>query len=128
MGNDVKATVACELLPTGYHKLMEGFGGAGETIRSAEQIPAAPERAFASAIPYLITVRILVARFPQPVRIPHRPFLTSTTVAACRPFPIPVSPDTRQWSTSSSEVSPLQLLNRHLSQPRSGSSESYCST
>ena len=34
----VTDTVACELLPTRYDKVMEGFGGGGETIESASQI------------------------------------------------------------------------------------------
>jgi acetolactate synthase-1/2/3 large subunit len=57
-------TVACELMPTRYDKVMEGFGGAGETIWSAQQVQPALERAFASAIPYLINVRIRGARSP----------------------------------------------------------------
>jgi acetolactate synthase-1/2/3 large subunit len=60
----VTDTVACELLPTGYDKVMEGFGGGGETIWSAEQLAPALERAFAAGGPYLINVRIRGARSP----------------------------------------------------------------
>jgi acetolactate synthase I/II/III large subunit len=60
----VTNTVACELLPTRYDKVMEGFGGSGETICSVEQIAPALERAFASTVPYLINVQIRGARSP----------------------------------------------------------------
>jgi len=51
-------TVACELRETCYDKVMEGFGGAGETIESASQIGPALNRAFQAEVPYLINVRI----------------------------------------------------------------------
>ena len=51
-------TVACELRETCYDKVMEGFGGAGETIESASQIGPALNRAFQAGVPYLINVRI----------------------------------------------------------------------
>ena len=51
-------TVACELRETRYDKVMEGFGGAGETIESAEQIGAALQRAFNARMPYVINARI----------------------------------------------------------------------
>lgn len=51
-------TVACELRETRYDKVMEGFGGAGETIESADQISPALARALHARVPYLINVRI----------------------------------------------------------------------
>ncbi|HVW86704.1 MAG TPA: thiamine pyrophosphate-dependent enzyme, partial [Bryobacteraceae bacterium] len=60
----VTNTVACELLPTRYDKVMEAFGGGGETIERAEEIGPALERAFAAGVPYLINVKIRGARSP----------------------------------------------------------------
>jgi acetolactate synthase-1/2/3 large subunit len=60
----VTNTVACELLPTRYDKVMEAFGGGGETIEKAEEIGPALERAFAARVPYLINVKIRGARSP----------------------------------------------------------------
>lgn len=60
----VNNTVACELLPTRYDKVMEGFGGAGETVETEAEIGPAMERAFRSTVPYLINVRIRGARSP----------------------------------------------------------------
>ncbi|MDP9169829.1 MAG: thiamine pyrophosphate-binding protein, partial [Acidobacteriota bacterium] len=57
-------TVACELLPTRYDRVMQGFGGDGETIQHADEIGSALARAFASGMPYLINVRIRGARSP----------------------------------------------------------------
>jgi thiamine pyrophosphate-dependent acetolactate synthase large subunit-like protein len=51
-------TVACELRETRYDKVMEGFGGAGETIERAEQTGPALHRAFAAGVPYVINAKI----------------------------------------------------------------------
>jgi acetolactate synthase-1/2/3 large subunit len=60
----VTDTVACELLPTRYDRVMEGFGGGGETIESAAEIAPALKRAFSAGVPYLINARIRGARSP----------------------------------------------------------------
>ena len=60
----VTNTIACELLPTRYDKVMEGFGGGGETIESAAQVGPALKRAFAAGVPYLVNVRIRGGRSP----------------------------------------------------------------
>jgi acetolactate synthase-1/2/3 large subunit len=57
-------TVGCELLPTRYDIVMEGFGGKGELIESLEKVRPAVQRAFASRRPYLLSVRIRGARSP----------------------------------------------------------------
>ncbi len=54
----VTDTVACELLPTRYDRIMEGFGGAGETVTSVDQLESAMARAYQSDVPYLLNVRI----------------------------------------------------------------------
>lgn len=59
-----KGIVACELRPTGYDIVAQGFGGRGETIDSVEQLRPALERAFSSPVPYLINARIRGARSP----------------------------------------------------------------
>jgi acetolactate synthase-1/2/3 large subunit len=57
-------TVACELRPTRYDIVMEGFGGAGENIESLEQVAPAVRRAFESRRPYLLNVNIRGVRSP----------------------------------------------------------------
>ena len=56
--------VACELRRTRYDKVMEGFGGAGETIDRLDQVDGAVKRAFASGKPYLLNVNVEGARSP----------------------------------------------------------------
>jgi acetolactate synthase-1/2/3 large subunit len=56
--------VACELAPTRYDIITQGFGGDGETIESLDQVPAAVSRAFASPVPYCLNVRIRGVRSP----------------------------------------------------------------
>jgi acetolactate synthase-1/2/3 large subunit len=48
----------CELLPARYDKAVEAFGGHGEYVTSAEQIPAALARALASGRPACVNIRI----------------------------------------------------------------------
>ncbi len=57
-------TVACELRPTRYDIVMQGFGGAGETIETLDQVRPAVERAFASGVPYCLNVKIRGVRSP----------------------------------------------------------------
>lgn len=57
-------TVACELLRTRYDLVMQGFGGAGETIETLEQIAPAFARALTSKVPYCLNVMIRGARSP----------------------------------------------------------------
>jgi acetolactate synthase-1/2/3 large subunit len=58
------ATVACELRPTRYDIVMQGFGGAGEHVDSPEQIAPAVRRALGYAGPYCIDVEIRGVRSP----------------------------------------------------------------
>jgi acetolactate synthase-1/2/3 large subunit len=57
-------TVACELASARYDRVMQAFGGGGETIDRPEQVAPAIERAFASGMPYCINVNIRGARSP----------------------------------------------------------------
>jgi acetolactate synthase-1/2/3 large subunit len=57
-------TVACELRSTRYDRIMEGFGGAGETVESLHQIAPAVQRAFKSGVPYCINILIRGVRSP----------------------------------------------------------------
>ncbi len=57
-------TVACELRSTRYDRVVEAFGGAGETVESLEQIFPAVQRAFQSGVPYCLNVLIRGARSP----------------------------------------------------------------
>ena len=57
-------TVGCELRSTCYDVVMQGFGGAGETVERIEQVRPAVERAFAARRPYCINVKIRGARSP----------------------------------------------------------------
>jgi acetolactate synthase-1/2/3 large subunit len=56
--------VACELRPTRYDLVMQGFGGEGENITELGQVAPAVLRAFASGKPYLLNVNIRGARSP----------------------------------------------------------------
>jgi acetolactate synthase-1/2/3 large subunit len=58
------STVACELRPTRYDLVMQGFGGEGENITELGQVAPAVLRAFASGKPYLLNVNIRGARSP----------------------------------------------------------------
>lgn len=58
------ATVACELRPTRYDVVMQGFGGAGETVDRREQVRPAIARALAARQPYCINVAIRGLRSP----------------------------------------------------------------
>jgi acetolactate synthase-1/2/3 large subunit len=62
--SDPGPTVACELRPTRYDLIMQGFGGGGETVDSIEQVAPAVERAFSSGLPYCINLNIRGARSP----------------------------------------------------------------
>src|SRR5262249_49349013 len=57
-------TVACELRQARYDKVMQAFGGDGETIERPDEVRPAIERAFASGVPYCINVKIRGARSP----------------------------------------------------------------
>ena len=57
-------TVACELRPTRYDIVMQGFGGAGEHVEHLDQVKPALSRALASGRPYMINVTIRGARSP----------------------------------------------------------------
>ncbi len=49
--------VACDLQPeTGYDQVVKALGGAGETVRTPDEIGPALDRAFASGVPYLVNV------------------------------------------------------------------------
>ncbi|MDI2128071.1 acetolactate synthase [Yinghuangia seranimata] len=52
-GHDVAATLAPE---TRYDEVVRALGGAGETVRRADDIEGALARAFASGVPYLVNV------------------------------------------------------------------------
>jgi acetolactate synthase-1/2/3 large subunit len=58
------STVACELRQTRYDVVMQGFGGAGETVERIDQIRPAIARALAARQPYCINVRVRGARSP----------------------------------------------------------------
>ena len=57
-------TVGCELRPTRYDIVMQGFGGLGENIETLDQLRPAVQRAFASGRPYLLNVNVRGARSP----------------------------------------------------------------
>jgi acetolactate synthase-1/2/3 large subunit len=57
-------TAACELQSTRYDRVMEAFGGAGETVESLEQVFPAVQRAFRSGVPYCVNVVIRGVRSP----------------------------------------------------------------
>jgi acetolactate synthase I/II/III large subunit len=48
----------CALLPTAYDAVATALGGYGERVTSAEQLPAALERAIASGKPACLNVMI----------------------------------------------------------------------
>jgi acetolactate synthase-1/2/3 large subunit len=56
--------VACELAPTRYDIITQGFGGGGETVETLDQVAPAVQRAFSAGVPYCINVRIRGARSP----------------------------------------------------------------
>ena len=58
------ATVACELQAARYDIVMQGFGGAGETVERVDQVRPALDRAFAAGVPYCINVKIRGVRSP----------------------------------------------------------------
>lgn len=58
------ATVACELRPTRYDIVMQGFGGGGEHVERPEEIAPAIARALAYPGPYCINVAIKGVRSP----------------------------------------------------------------
>jgi acetolactate synthase-1/2/3 large subunit len=57
-------TVACDLRETRYDRIMQGFGGGGESVATLDQVRPAVERAFASGVPYCINVWIRGVRSP----------------------------------------------------------------
>jgi acetolactate synthase-1/2/3 large subunit len=56
--------VACELRRTRYDLIMQGFGGAGETIDTLDQVKPAVDRAFSSGVPYCLNVNVTGVRSP----------------------------------------------------------------
>ncbi len=56
--------VACELAPTRYDIITQGFGGDGETVERLEDVAPAVKRAFAAGVPYCINVKIRGVRSP----------------------------------------------------------------
>jgi len=58
------STVACELRASRYDVIMQGFGGAGETIRRVEEVAPALARGLAAGVPYLVNVEIRGMRSP----------------------------------------------------------------
>jgi acetolactate synthase-1/2/3 large subunit len=61
---NVRETVGTELSFSRYDTIMQGFGGQGEIIESLDQVRPAIARAFASAVPYCLNVKIRGARSP----------------------------------------------------------------
>jgi acetolactate synthase-1/2/3 large subunit len=57
-------TVGCELRPTRYDVVMQGFGGDGENITSLAEVRPAIQRAFAARRPYLLNVNVRGVRSP----------------------------------------------------------------
>ncbi|HWB85614.1 MAG TPA: thiamine pyrophosphate-dependent enzyme [Bryobacteraceae bacterium] len=57
-------TVGCELRFARYDVVMQGFGGAGETIERLDQVRPAVARAFGAGVPYCLNVRIRGTRSP----------------------------------------------------------------
>jgi acetolactate synthase-1/2/3 large subunit len=57
-------TTACELRATRYDRVMEAFGGAGETVERIDQVAPAIRRAFRSDVPYCVNVMIRGVRSP----------------------------------------------------------------
>lgn len=57
-------THGCELLPTRYDQVAQAFGGHGEWVTGAAQLPAALERALASGRPACVNVMIEGAPAP----------------------------------------------------------------
>ena len=57
-------TVACELRATRYDIIMQGFGGAGESIDTLEQVGPSVRRAFSAPVPYCLNVNIRGVRSP----------------------------------------------------------------
>ena len=57
-------TVACELQSARYDIVMQGFGGAGETVERLDQVMPAIARALAARRPYCINVKIRGGRSP----------------------------------------------------------------
>lgn len=59
-----ESTVGCELRPSRYDVIMQGFGGEGENITRLDEVRPALERAFAAGRPYLLNVNIRGVRSP----------------------------------------------------------------
>lgn len=55
----------CELLPTRYDRVAEGFGGHGEFVTTADDLPGALARARSSGLP--ACVNVLIESHPAPV-------------------------------------------------------------
>jgi acetolactate synthase-1/2/3 large subunit len=58
------STIACELRPTRYDIVMQGFGGLGEHVESPDELGPALHRGLASGKPYCIDARIRGVRSP----------------------------------------------------------------
>jgi acetolactate synthase-1/2/3 large subunit len=59
----------CELLPSRYEQVVAAFGGHGEYVDKAADLPAAIERALASGKPACVNVMIESAAAPM-IRLP----------------------------------------------------------
>ncbi len=57
--------IGCELRPTHYHEVVQGFGGYGEQVSTASELPAALERAYTSGLPACLNVAL--AKHAAPV-------------------------------------------------------------
>jgi len=57
-------TVACELTAARYDRVMQAFGGHGETVERMDQVGPAVRRAFAAGVPYCLNVKIRGVRSP----------------------------------------------------------------
>lgn len=76
-------TLGCELLPTRYDLVAAAFGGHGEWVTDASDMPAAVQRAVASRLPACINVMIEGLAAPTIMRqASGRPSVSSNTMAA----------------------------------------------
>ncbi len=57
--------IGCELRPTHYHEVAQAFGGYGEHVSAASELPAALERAYTSGLPACLNVSL--AKHAAPV-------------------------------------------------------------
>ncbi len=57
--------IGCELRPTPYHEVVRAFGGYGEHVSTASELPAALKRAYTSGLPACLNVSL--AKHAAPV-------------------------------------------------------------